>query len=288
VTATTSTCTKAARPFLKWAGGKRQLSAQLQELLPPEIGGYFEPFLGGGALFFELSPERALLADVNRELVDCYRAVRDQVDEVIRALEQHRYEKDHYYRVREWEPASLALPERAARTIFLNKTAFNGLYRVNRSGKFNVPFGRYTRPMICDRENLLACSAALEHTALEVQDFELSTSTSKAGDLIYFDPPYVPISGTADFTRYVAGGFGTGEQERLARVFRALAERGVNVMLSNSDCEAVRDLYAGFPIDVVSATRRINSAIDRRGVVGEIVVRSYALPADRARASGTR
>ncbi|MGH7271069.1 MAG: DNA adenine methylase [Polyangiaceae bacterium] len=264
------------RPFLKWAGGKGQLLDQIRPLLPESFARYFEPFVGGAALFFALKPARAALADVNAELVHCYRAIQKDVEAVVRALRRHRYDRDHYYRVRAVEPASLDPARRAARTIFLNKAGFNGLYRVNQSGTFNVPFGRYEDPTLCDAVNLRACALALQGAEIRVRDFEEVTSAARAGDFVYFDPPYVPLSKTAAFTSYSALGFGAGDQERLAKTFRALAQRGVQVMLSNSDTPAVRDLYRGFRIDEVLAARSINSRGAGRGKVGEVIVRSFA------------
>lgn len=267
------------RPFLKWVGGKSQLLEQMAPLLPPRFGRYFEPFVGGAALFFDLRARRprmpSFLSDVNAELVDCYRAVRDHVEDVIRALGAHTYDSDHYYAVRAWDPAELALPERAARTIFLNKTGYNGLYRVNRSGQFNVPFGRYTNPLFCDPGTLRACSRALRGASIETGDFSRVLERAKKGDFVYFDPPYVPLSATSDFTAYVPGGFREREQRALAAVFAALAARGVHVMLSNSDAPLVHELYAGFRIDRVLASRHVNSNGARRGKLAEVVVRSY-------------
>jgi DNA adenine methylase len=263
------------RPFLKWAGGKGQLLEQFQRLLPASRGRYFEPFVGGAALFFSLRPDRAALSDVNKELIDCYRAVRDDVDGVIAALGEHRYDAEHYYAVRSVEPSTLPQAKRAARTIYLNKTGFNGLYRVNRSGQFNVPIGRYTKPFFCDRANLRACSRALREVELGVRDFGKILGAAKAGDFVYLDPPYVPLSDTADFTSYIPGGFGLKDQGRLATFFAKLAAKGVYVMLSNSDTPTVRELYKGFHIDVVLASRSINSNGARRGKVGEVVVRNF-------------
>ena len=267
--------TPRSRPFLKWAGGKGQLLEQLRPLLPARFRRYFEPFAGGAALFFSLRPRRALLADVNAELIDCYIAARDEVDALIEALGRYRYGTEDYYRTRALDRTSLPLAERAARTIYLNKTGYNGLYRVNRAGKFNVPMGRYSNPLVCDAANLRACSKALEGVDLRVADFEAIASRAKAGDFVYFDPPYVPVSDTADFTSYVPGGFGPDQQRRLARVFASLAGRGVHAMLSNSDTPTVRELYRGFRIDAVLAARYINSRGSRRGKVGEVVVTSF-------------
>ena len=265
----------APRPLLKWVGGKTQLLDQLETRLPEMFDRYFEPFVGGAALFFAMRPPRASLRDVNEELINCYRAVRDDVDGVIRALGAHKYERDHYYAVRERDPEKLPLAERAARTIFLNKTGFNGLYRVNRSGRFNVPFGRYDDPRFCDEDNLRSCSLALQGVDVDVRDFKSIVKDARPGDFVYFDPPYVPLSDTADFTSYAAGGFGPKDQERLAKVFTDLTKKGVFAMLSNSDTTMVRDLYAAFTIDAVYASRSVNSNGAGRGKVAEVVVRNY-------------
>ncbi|MBX3225766.1 MAG: DNA adenine methylase [Labilithrix sp.] len=268
------------RPFLKWVGGKTQLLDQLQPLLPATFRNYFEPFVGGAALFFDLRARWRLenevtLSDVNSELIECYAAVRDDVEGVIRVLRDHVYESDHYYRVRGLDRAGLSAAESAARTIYLNKTGFNGLYRVNRSGRFNVPFGRFTNPLFCDVENLRAVSRALRSVKLVNGDFSSVIETAKKGDFVYFDPPYVPLSPTSDFTGYIPGGFGEAEQKKLAKVFAKLARRGVHVMLSNSETPLVRELYADFDVEVVYASRSVNSNITRRGKLPELVVRSY-------------
>jgi DNA adenine methylase len=267
------------RPFLKWAGGKSQLLDQLRPLLPKApIGRYFEPFVGSAALFFALRPARATLADVNLELVDCYRAVQKHVEAVIAALARHVYDEDVYYSVRSKDPSSLRPEARAARTIYLNKTGYNGLYRVNKSGRFNVPFGRYVNPGFSSaesRDNLRACSRTLRGASIVNADFAEAVKGARAGDFVYFDPPYVPLSETSAFTHYAAGGFGAPEQERLARLFTELAGRGVLVMLSNSDTPEVRRLYARHCIDTVRAARHINSRATDRGKVSEVVVRSY-------------
>ena len=273
--ATPSDRLQTPKPFLKWAGGKKQLIEQFTRLIPARYGCYLEPFVGGGALFFALRPPRAALSDINRELIECYQAIRDDLDAVIAVLRKHRYEKDYYYQVRAQDPGKLTIPKRAARTIYLNKAGFNGLYRVNRRGRFNVPFGRHTNPTLCNESNLRACSAALQGVELAVNDFEQAALRASRGDFVYFDPPYVPVSDTSYFTSYIPGGFGWDQQQRLASVFAKLAERGVRVMLSNSDVPAVRDLYRGFRIERVEATRRINCQVDGRGKIGEVVVRCY-------------
>jgi DNA adenine methylase len=260
------------KPFLKWAGGKRQLLKHLRTFVPRNYDRYFEPFLGGGALFFDLLPKKGVLSDVNPELVDAYIAVRDRVEDLIGALCEHRHDARHFYAVRKADPGMLSLVDRAARTIFLNKTGFNGLYRVNRSGQFNVPFGRYAKPKICDADNLRACSAALANVELSVGDFADAVAGAKKGDFVYFDPPYVPLSRTATFTSYAAGGFGPDAQVRLSEVFGQLSDRKVSVLLSNSDVPAIRRLYAAHRIHLVRAARAINSNASRRGPVSEVVI----------------
>ncbi len=264
-----------ARPFLKWVGGKSRVLPQLRPLLPERIDRYFEPFVGGGAMFFALQPSKAELWDINSELINCYQVIQQRVDDLIGALRLHRYEKDYYYALRAMDPREMDPVQRAARTICLNRTGFNGLYRVNRSGNFNVPFGRYTNPTICDAANLRLCSRALSRTQLVVADFGELPASARRGDFVYFDPPYVPRSATAGFTDYNPGGFGLPDQVRLSETFAALAERGVRVMLSNSDVPLVRELYADFHIDTVMASRNVNSRADRRGPVSEVVVRNY-------------
>ncbi|MBN2495304.1 MAG: DNA adenine methylase [Deltaproteobacteria bacterium] len=277
-----------ARPFLKWAGGKRQLVPKLRKLAPARFGTYFEPFLGGGALFFALvgdgriQKHKAVLSDINAELVKTYEAIRDDVEAVIARLHEHDrqfkmpaegLDADYYYKVRASSPRLVAT--RAARMIFLNRTCFNGLYRVNARGQFNVPLGRYKNPTICDPDNLKAVARALEKAQLREQGYESVLERAARGDLVYFDPPYVPVSATAKFVSYGKDGFDMQDQERLAGVFRALAEKGVQVMLSNSDTPAVRRMYRGFRLERVEARRSVNSRKDRRGPVGELVVMSW-------------
>lgn len=275
--------TVTVRPFLKWAGGKRSLLPEILPRLPARIGTYFEPFLGGGSVFFALAAEHrfqhAVLTDTNSDVIQAFVAIRDNVDSVVQALQRHRYERDHFYAVRAEQPGNLSAAEQAARTIFLNRTGFNGLYRVNRAGQFNVPFGRYTNPVICDADNLRAVSAVLRgrHPPLLAgadvwcSDFA-ACGTAKAGDAIYFDPPYVPVSKTASFTAYTRLPFWEPEQRRLAALFRELSGRGVHCLLSNSDCAFTRELYAGLKVETVSCARAINSAPGKRGRVNELLV----------------
>ena len=223
-------------------------------------------------MFFDLAPKGALLADANAELVDCYTAVRDCVDEVIEALRRHTYREEHYYAIRAQSPSELELPARAARTIFLNRSGFNGLYRVNRTGAFNVPFGRYTNPTLCDAPNLRACAEALHGVELKCCDFADAVRTARRGDFVYLDPPYIPVSETANFTRYAMGGFAMEQHARLAKVFETLSVRGVSAVLSNSNSATVRKLYRDYEIQAVSAARSINSDPAARGKVKELVV----------------
>ncbi|MEC8051654.1 MAG: DNA adenine methylase [Myxococcota bacterium] len=267
----TSTQTR-AKPFLKWVGGKTQLLPQIFELFPKSFNKYHEPFVGGGAVFFNLEPNKAILSDVNPDLIQAYQMIRDDVDSVIAELKQHRAEEAYYYSVREADVAELSAAEAAARIIFLHKTCFNGLYRVNRRGKFNVPFGKYANPTICNEKNLRAVSAALQGVDIRLQSvFELDSRVRK-NDLVYFDPPYVPLSPTASFTSYTKQGFGEHQQRELAELFGRLVSKGAHCFLSNSDTPLVRELYKDFKIKKVYARRAINSRADRRGPVGEVIV----------------
>lgn len=264
----------AARPFLKWAGGKRQLLPALLRHAPTDPARYFEPFVGGGALFFALRPKKAILADVNTRLIRAYRGVRKDVDKVIRLLKTYRHDPKFFYEFREANIDDGTDVEVAAWFIYLNRTGFNGLYRVNRENRFNVPFGRYANPTICDEPTLRVCSAALARADLRVEDFEAAVARAKEGDFVYFDPPYVPLSTTSSFTSYTSVGFGGTEQKRLRDTARRLKERGVRVLLSNSSAPFVRELYAdGFTITEVSATRLVNSRATARGAIVELLIR---------------
>jgi len=265
-----------AKPFLKWAGGKARLLSQYRPYFP-DLGAatYHEPFLGGGAVYFRLAPSNARLADLNEELVLCYQVVRDHPAKLISDLRRHRTDREYFYKVRGTDPARLDSVRRASRIIFLNKTCYNGLYRVNRDGQFNVPYGRYARPVICDAENLRTASRALRSARLSVGPFEVVLDHARRGDFVYFDPPYQPLSPTSSFTAYTHGAFGEADQRRLGAVFAELDRRGCRVMLSNSDTPLVRGLYRGFQLIEVRASRSINSVGSRRGRVGELLVLNY-------------
>ena len=239
------------------------------------MGKYFEPFLGGAAVFFHLNHPQSFLSDSNRELVELYQVVKDEVEGLIEVLQIHKYERAYYYRVRSQNPLILTPVERAARLIYLNKTCFNGLYRVNSKGQFNVPFGRYKNPTICDPEGLRAASRALSQADISIGDFESILGKAEKGDFVYFDPPYHPITKTSSFTSYTAGNFGEPEQRRLAEVYARLAERGCYVMLSNSDTPLIRELYCRFRINEIRANRAINSKPERRGKITELLIVNY-------------
>lgn len=268
-----------AVPFLKWAGGKSQLLPQFQKFFPRKFRRYFEPFLGGGAVFFFLSPPLAFLSDINPDLINTYEVVKQDVEALI-ALLSKRFSKMNnkkdFYRIRdEVDVTRLSKVERAARLIYLNKTCFNGLYRVNRKGKFNVPFGNYKNPTICDAEGLRRASVALSRAKLCVCDFEEAVAPAKRGDFVYFDPPYMPLTPTSSFTSYTKEDFGEEEQRRLARVFRELDKRGALVMLSNSPKPLVIELYRGFHIEFVKANRAINANGNGRGPIDELLVMNF-------------
>jgi DNA adenine methylase len=240
---------------------------------------HVEPFVGGGAMFFARLPERALLCDKNAQLCATYTAVRDDVDSVIAQLKAlakgHNAERYYQLRHRYNHATKLTQVERAALFIYLNKTCFNGLHRVNRRGEFNVPAGRYTNPRILDEATLRAASRELARAELRNESFETLLSHAKPGDFIYFDPPYEPLSPTASFTAYSQDGFSRDDQTRLRDVFSALDRRRCKLMLSNSDVPFIRDLYKKFRIDTVAAPRAINCDAKRRGLVTELVVRNY-------------
>ncbi|MGF1507507.1 MAG: DNA adenine methylase [Chloroflexi bacterium] len=279
----------AYQPFLKWAGGKSSLLPQYEPLLPKGgVRAYFEPFVGSGAVFFYLRSKEAFaenwhLSDANPELLNVYRAVRDQLPELLAELRVHRqqHSKDHYYSVRAWDRngdwSQIPPVQRAARMLYLNRTCYNGLWRVNQRGQFNVPMGRYDKPRIVNAARLRAAHKALQGVSLRVTHFRAVLERAAPGDFVYFDPPYVPLNATANFTEYSRYGFSTDDQRELAEVFRALADRGCRVMLSNSDTPLVHELYADFRIERVHARRSINVNADRRGAITEVVVLSYHL-----------
>lgn len=264
------------RPILKWAGGKRSLAERILKELPPRIQTYYEPFVGGAAVFLALAEakrfQRAVLSDKNRELVDLYTVVRDDLGKLLKKLEalQEHTSEDDYYEIRSKKPATKI--ERAARLIYLNKTGYNGLYRVNSKGGFNVPYGRYKKPRIYDPVRLSGVSIALQDVELRVADFEEVCLEAKKGDAVYLDPPYLPLSKTASFSAYHSEAFGMDEHRRLAAVFEKLQKRRISAVLSNSATPETRALYQTFKCSDVAVRRPINSVASRRGAVSELLV----------------
>ncbi len=279
----TSKAERPPRPFLKWAGGKRQLLPELiaRVIQAGTFARYHEPFVGGAALYFELAGRDQLgyrpahLSDVNSRLIEIYRSVQCEPDAVIAALRDHKrqHSEEHYYATRAQVPNSET--DRAARIIYLNRTCFNGLYRENSRGEFNVPMGRYVNPLICDEDNLRAASRALAKAKLHCRGFQEAAKDVKEGDFVYFDPPYDPLSATSVFTSYHQDNFGVEDQRQLAETFKVLHQRGAKLLLSNSDTPLIRSLYADFTIEEVQATRNLNSRADRRGKITELLVRNY-------------
>ena len=261
-----------AKPFLKWAGGKRQLLQHLRSRVP-DHGTYHEPFIGGGALFFDTAPERAVLADYNLRLVRTYRAIRDNPEAVIKRLSTYPNEKRFFLSMRSRDIDCESDEDVAAWMIYLNRTGFNGLYRVNQKNGFNVPFGRYKNPNICNAENLRACASRLQNVEILHADFRTVEDRAQPGDFVYFDPPYVPASNTASFTAYTKKGFNLEDQAELRDLAWRLKERGVSVLLSNSSVPEVHALYAeGFERIEIFANRAINSNATKRGKVAEALI----------------
>ena len=271
--------TLSARPFIKWAGGKARLLAQYKPYLPKQFERYHEPFLGGGALFFHLAPHLraagkiAYLSDVNPELVNVYQCVRDRLPSLISLLAEHQeqHSKTHYYSVR--QRITTDPIRRAARFIYLNKTCYNGLYRENSKGRFNVPMGRYKNPRICAPELLQAASAALQIAEISQRPFSAVLDKAiNADDFVYFDPPYHPLSSTSKFTAYSRYPFGEKEQIALRDIVVELVAKRAQVLASNSDCSFIRNLYNNFEIATITAARSINSKATKRGKITEVLV----------------
>lgn len=273
---------KLVMPVLKWVGGKRQLLDTLTPLMPKPIRGYCEPFLGGGAVLFSLQPKKAIVNDINTDLIHVYQIIRDNVEELISTLEQFENTSEQFYAVRDWDRdksryAAFSDVEKAARIIYLNKTCYNGLYRVNNAGEFNAPFGNYKNPNIVNAPVLRAVSSYFNTAEIEfrAQSFEEVLKIVPKGTFVYLDPPYDPISDTANFTGYSKGGFGKDEQIRLRECCDDLNRRGIKFMLSNSATEFIREQYKAYEITPVRAKRAINSVASKRGDVEEVVVRNY-------------
>lgn len=269
-------------PIVKWVGGKRQLLPAIHSLLPRNMGRtYFEPFLGGGAVLWSLRPVRAVVNDLNPELVNLYAVVRDSPHELLTTVQSYRNEPDFFYELRGLDRnreafESMSSVERAARMLYLNRTAFNGMYRVNSSGQFNVPFGRYKNLNI-DEANLLRISAYLRNAEVSLLngDYHKAVEGAKEGDFVYFDPPYDPVSETAAFTAYSAGGFTRENQRELFELCVKLDRHGIRFMVSNSRTEFIEGLYDRFNVSIVQARRSVNSVGSKRGAVEEVLVTNY-------------
>lgn len=272
------------KPFVKWAGGKRQIIDKLKKCVPEEFGTYFEPFVGGGALLFELSPRKAVINDYNEELMNVFECIKDEnrFSKMCSELNKHEanHSEEYYYLIRNVDRDKAKYKKmvdykRAARTIYLNKACFNGLYRVNSKNEFNVPFGKKVKVNTYEGQNLGIIHAYLNLNEIDILnvDFEEAVKDAKKGDFIYFDPPY--DSETSTFNSYTEEGFGKEQQVRLARVFKELDERGCYVMLSNHNTTLVNELYKDYNIHVISAKRNINSNGNKRGKVEEVIVTNY-------------
>lgn len=269
-------------PVVKWVGGKRQLLDEITPLLPKRITSYCEPFLGGGAVLFSIQPTKAVVNDLNTDLITVYEVIRDDVESLITLLAQHENTQDHFYAVRDMDRdkvayAAMSKVEKAARLIFLNKTCYNGLFRVNLSGEFNSPFGHYKNPNIINAPVLRAVNKYFNASSITFcsEDFSETLKRVPKGGFVYLDPPYDPVSDTASFTGYNKGGFDRAEQARLKQCCDELNARGINFLLSNSATDYIKDLYRDYSISIVEAKRAINSDASKRGAIEEVLIRNY-------------
>ena len=269
--------------LVKWVGGKKQLLSQFESLFPKKFNNYFEPFAGGGAVAFYLiktrNPKKVFLSDINEELIDAYNIVKNNPEKLIKLLEQYKenHNKENYYDVRAKDPKLLSELERAARFIYLNKTCFNGLYRVNLKGGFNVPMGNYKNPAIANNKDLTEIASLLKNVQVEIKQFHEGVETAEEGDFVYFDPPYYPLNRTSNFTSYNKDSFLEKEQIKLFETFRKLDKKRVKVMLSNSDTDFIKNLYKDYNQTFVQARRMINSNAKKRGAINELVVTNYPI-----------
>ena len=270
-------------PFLKWVGGKRQLMPEIRKMLPKGVANrpYYEPFIGGGALFFDLQPKRAIINDYNEELINVYTVIRDNPNELIEDLRKHENTAEYFYEIRavDRQPlfAHLSKIQRASRIIYLNKTCYNGLYRVNNAGEFNSPFGKYKNPNIVNEPVIKAVSKYLNSPQIQISngDYELILRDIPINSFVYLDPPYHPISESSNFTGYVQGGWNDGDQLRLRDVCNRLNDNGIKFLLSNSASDFIRDIYSGYNIHGVRANRAVNSNSSKRGQVDEFLICNY-------------
>lgn len=273
---------KLVAPVVKWVGGKRQLLDEITPLLPKRVTNYCEPFLGGGAVLFSIQPSKAIVNDLNADLITVYEVIRDDVEALIESLKKHENTSEYFYTLRDIDRdkasyQSLSKVEKASRLIYLNKTCFNGLFRVNSSGEFNSPFGHYKNPNIVNEPVLRAVSKYFNTSNITFysEDFAETLSRVHKGGFVYLDPPYDPVSDTARFTGYNKGGFDRSEQLRLKRCCDELTQRGVKFMLSNSATEFIKELYQEYDITIVKAKRAINADASKRGAIEEVLVRNY-------------
>ena len=271
-----------AAPVVKWVGGKRQLLPQILPLIPKRMTAYCEPFLGGGAVLFALQPRRALVNDLNQDLITVYRVIRENADALIEHLSRHENTPEYFYRIRDLDRdkdayAALSDVEKASRLLYLNKTCYNGLFRVNASGAFNSPYGHYRRPNIVNEQTIRGVSRYFNSCDITFfsGDFAAVLEQVPEGGFVYLDPPYDPVSDTASFTGYNKGGFGREEQVRLKECCDALTARGVKFLLSNSATPFIRELYGSYRVSIVQARRAVNSVASRRGAIEEVLVRNY-------------
>lgn len=270
-------------PFLKWVGGKRQLIPEIKKLLPKGISNYpyYEPFIGGGALFFELQPKRAVINDYNEELINVYTVIRDYPNELIEDLKKHKNTAEYFYEIRsiDRQPLfnNLTNIERASRIIYLNKTCYNGLYRVNNAGEFNSPFGKYKNPNIVNEFVIKAVSRYLNSAHIQILhgDYEIVLRDIPTNSFVYLDPPYHPISESSNFTGYVQGGWNKKDQLRLKCVCDDLNNRGIKFLLSNSASDFIKEIYSDYNIHIVQANRAVNSDSSKRGQINEFLINNY-------------
>lgn len=271
------------KPITKWVGGKRQLLPQLLNCLPASFNHYYEPFIGGGALLFALAPQHATINDSNTELINVYQVVKNNPQELLLELKKHHHNnsKEYYLDIRNWDRSevwqNITDVQRAARLLYMLRVDFNGMYRVNKKGQFNVPYGRYKNPDIINSDNILKVSHYFNQADIEILqgDFKDAVQSAQKHDFVYFDPPYIPLTKTANFTAYTKDDFNFEDQQRLRDLFIELANRGVQVMLSNSDTQLTRSLYKDAYIHTVQATRSINSNAQKRGKINELIITSY-------------
>ena len=273
---------KLVSPVLKWVGGKRQLIDEIEKVLPKKYGTYYEPFIGGGAVLFALQPDKAIINDINSELINLYNIIKNDVEELISDLSKYKNESEYFYEVREMDRRkeiynNLTSVEKASRMVYLNKTCFNGLFRVNKAGEFNSPFGNYKNPNIINEVTLRAVSNYFNKANITFLngDFEDALRNIRKGSFVYLDPPYDPVSSSANFTGYDKGGFGRQQQIRLKELCDRLDKKGVKFLLSNSSTDFINELYSKYEIITVKAKRNINSNGDLRGEVDEVLVRNY-------------